>query len=98
MICLSFSTVINRAIVEDVLGLLPFPEFYAQLPGAVQSFPQILPHRFSPLKNSVFNDMKESISFSTGSITNTRNMNQRFCVVAAIRRQHSKEVGYAIQR
>lgn len=98
MTFLPFSTGITQLSVENVLRPVLFAHASAISTIPMLSFPQFLPHPIYHCRNSVFSGIAEPIHFCTGSTTNTRNMNQRFCVVVVLRRQHSKEVGHAIQR
>ena len=98
MIFLSFSTGRRQFDVENVLGLMLRSRAAVTATLPRRGFPQLLPHPLNGCGNSVFNRIGTPIDFSTGSTTNTRNMNQRFCVVVVNYRQHSKEVGHAIQR
>jgi hypothetical protein len=83
---------------ENVLRPVLFAHASATSTILKLPFPQFLPHPIYGCRNSVFSGIAEPIHFCTGSTTNTRNMNQRFCVVVVLRRQHSKEVEHAIQR
>jgi hypothetical protein len=98
MTFLSFSTDLNRLGVENLLRPVLFGDASVPSTIATLSFPQFLPHPRYDCRNSLFSGIAEPIPFCTGSTTNTKDMNQRFCVVVVLRRQHSKEVGHAIQR
>jgi len=98
MTFLPFSTDLNRLGVENILRPVLF--WYASASSTIPtlSFPQFLPHPRYDCRDSLFSGIAAPRHFCTGSTTNTKNMNQRFCVVVVLRRQHSKEVGHAIQR
>ncbi len=98
MTFLPFSTDLNRLGVGNLLRPVLFGDARAPSTIATLSFPQFLPHPRYDCRNSLFSGIAAPIHFCTGSTTNTKNMNQRFCVVVVLRRQHSKEVGHAIQR
>lgn len=98
MTSLPFSTDRNRLAVENLLRPMLFAHASVTSTIPTLSFPQFLPHPRYDRRNSVFSGIAAPIHFCTGSTTNTKNMNQRFCVVVVLRRQHSKEVGHAIQR
>jgi len=96
---LPFSTGLYRLAVENILRPLLFAHARVTSKIHARSFPQFLPHPRYDSRNSVFSGIAAPIHFCTGPTTNTKNMNQRFCVVVVLRRQHSKdEVGHAIQR
>lgn len=84
--------------VENIVGLKLFSSLCGTTIPPNGAFPQFLQHPAERCRNPVFNGIAAPTHFCTGSITNTKNMNQRFCVVVDMRRQHSKEVGHAIQR
>jgi len=98
MTSLSFSTDPHRFDAENLLRLVRHPHPSAKSQITTMPFPQLLPHPNNAVRNPVFIGMAAQIHFCTGSTTNTKNMNQRFCVVVVIRRQHAKEVRHAIQR
>lgn len=98
MTFLPFSTDLNRLGVENLLRPVLFGDASAQCMLATLSFPHFLPHPRYDGRDSLFGGIAAAIHFCTGSTTNTKNMNQRFCVVVVLRRQHSKEVAHAIQR
>ena len=98
MTSLPFSTDHGQLAVENVLRPVPFAQASATSTIPPLSFPQFLPHPRYDSRNPVFSGIAAPVHFCTGPTTNTRNMNQRFCVVAVLKRQHSKEVGYEIQR
>jgi hypothetical protein len=97
MTFLPFSTDLNRLAVENVPRPVLFGHVSASSTIPTLSFPQFLPHLRYDCMDSLFSGIAEPIHFCTGSTTNTRNMNQRFCVVVVLRRQHSNEVEHAIQ-
>jgi|SRR6185503_9216732 len=94
----SFSTGQNPTTAEEGLGLMLMPRHAVKSAPAARPFPQILSHLHVGHCNLVFNDIAVPGDFFTGPTTNTKNITRRFCVVVVIKRQHSKEVGYAIQR
>lgn len=98
MTSLLFSTGYNRSAVEDIPSSVFNGLATTKSTMPIPSFPQFLPHPHCDNRNSVFSGIAAPIHFSTGSTTNTKNMNQRFCVVVVIVRQHSTEVENAIQR
>src|SRR5918995_519988 len=95
---LPFSTGSCCLRVENVLGPICFLRPCGTPPVPDKAFPQLLPHSNQDYSGCVFNAIAALDGFSTGSTTNTKNMNQRFSVVVGFRRQHPKEVGHAIQR
>jgi len=94
----SFSTGLIPTTAEKVLGLRLKPRQAVKSALATRPFPQILSQPHDRRCNLVLSGIAVSEDFFTGPTTNTKNITRRFCVVVVMKRQHSKEVGHAIQR
>jgi hypothetical protein len=94
----SFSTGQNPLVAENILGLMLMSRHAVKLPPADRPFPQNLSQPHDRRCNLVFSGIAVSDDFFTGPTTNTSNITQRFSIVVVMKRQHSSEVGNAIQR
>ena len=64
--------------IENALRLSPLDLVIASTMISMVSFPQCLPHPYSDCRILLFSGIAKDIHFSTGSTTNTKNMNQDF--------------------
>jgi len=96
MILLPFSTGLDCLILENLRRPMRLAGIVGISVISAPSFPHVLPHPRSEDRDSVFSGIAVLVHFCTGSTTNTKNMNQRFCVVVVLNRQHPREVENAI--
>jgi hypothetical protein len=64
--------------VENALRPSPLDLVIAPTMISMVSFPQCLPHPYGDCRILLFSGIAKDIHFSTGSTTNTKNMNQDF--------------------
>lgn len=60
---------------------------------SVISFPQCLPHPYNDSRILLFSGIAKDIHFSTGSTTNTKKHESRFCVVVVSEASTTKRGG-----
>jgi hypothetical protein len=64
--------------VENALRTSPLDLVITPTMISMVSFPQCLPHPYGDCRILLFSGIAKDIHFSTGSTTNTKNMNQDF--------------------